>query len=309
MGAGLVPEEGKFRFSLNVLRGFGFEGGHLENAGLDENGKVISMPLHRHEISMDHLRVELELDYAFSDRWGVMFRVPFDIKNQEASVDFIEPALEEEKKAMLRNGNIHHRTETYQGLSDLMLLATYDRQTLFREGDSLRISAGTTLPTGKTEENPFELGNKGREHLHIQFGTGTFDPLLEANYSMPLTRKFNLGGYALSRFPMYANRKTYQAPGELTAGLLLGYHLRKRLTLYLGTTVYYQGFAYWDRVKDTNSGLMATSSLFGVGIKAWGDTSLGVELRYPLGQRTLSKGDVFEHGPTLQFRISRAIIR
>ncbi len=124
-----------------------------------------------------------------------MLRVPYDIKDQEASVGFIEPALEEEKKAMLRNGNIHHRTETYRGLSDLMLLATYDKQALFRAGDSLKISAGTTLPTGKTEENPFELGDKGREHLHIQFGTGTFDPLLEANYGIPLARKFRLGGW------------------------------------------------------------------------------------------------------------------
>lgn len=266
------------------------------------------MPLHRHEISLDHLRVELALDYAFSDRWGVVLRVPYAIKDQEASVGFIEPALEEEKKAMLRNGNIHHRTETYRGLSDLMLLATYDKQALFSAGDSLEISAGTTLPTGKTEDNPFELGDKGQEHLHIQFGTGTVDPLLEASYWMPLARKFRLGSYALARFPLYANRKTYQGPGELTAGLLLGYQLRKRLTLYLDTKAYYQGFAYWDGEKDTNSGLVATSSLFGVAIKAWGDTSLGVELMYPLGQRTLSEGDVFEQGPTLQFRISRAIV-
>lgn len=258
---------------------------------------------------MNHLRVALELDYAFSDSWGVMLRIPFDIKDQEASVGFIEPALEGEKKAMLRNGNIHHRTGTYQGLSDLMLLATYDKQAVFREGDSLRISAGTTLPTGKTEENPFELGAKAREHLHIQFGTGTFDPLIEANYWMPLSKMFKLGGYALSRFPMYANRKTYQGPGELTAGLMLGYLLSKKLTLYVDTKVHYQGFAYWDMEKDTNSGLIATSSLFGVAIKAWGDTSLGMELKHPLGQRTLSEGDVFEQGPTLQFRISRAIVR
>jgi len=266
------------------------------------------VPLHRHEVSLDYLRVELELDYAFKDRWGVVLRVPYDIKDQEASVGFIEPALEEEKKAMLRNLNIHHRAETYRGLSDLMLLATYNRDALFREGDSLKISAGTTLPTGKTEENPFELGDKGLEHLHIQFGTGTFDPLLEANYWVPLARKFTIGGYARARFPLYANRKTYKGPGELTAGLQLGYQLSKRLTLHLNTTAYYQGFAYWDGEKDTHSGLVATSSIFGAAIKAWGDTSLGLDLRYPLGQRTLSEGDAFEQGPTLLFRISRAII-
>jgi hypothetical protein len=30
-----------------------------------------------------------------------------------------------------------------------------------------------SLPIGKTEENPFELGDRGLSHQHIQFGSGT----------------------------------------------------------------------------------------------------------------------------------------
>ena len=101
-----------------------------------------------------------------------------------------------------------------------MVLVTHRKQGVFREGDSLSLSLGTTLPTGKTEEDPFELGDSGLKHLHIQFGTGTFDPLLELNYSMPVAGKLGLGAYALGRFPAYENSKTYQGPMEITSGVL-----------------------------------------------------------------------------------------
>ena len=258
---------------------------------------------------MDYLRLELELEYTFQDRWTLLFRAPYDIKDQETGVGFIEPATGEEKEAMRRNNFIHHRTDTYRGLSDLMLLATHSRRALFRQNDFLKISFGTTLPTGKTEEDPFELGDLGLKHLHIQFGSGTFDPLVELNYNTPLTEQFSLGGYALSRLPFYENSKTYQAPVEITSGLILEYRLNNRISLYLNGTVYYQNFAYWNSERDINSGLVATSGLFGMSVKAGKGTTVGFDVRYPFSQRTLSEGDAFRQGPTLLFRISRPILR
>ena len=307
MGAGSVPEEGRFRFSFNLARGLGFEGGHLETKGLDPSGGVIRVPLHRHEVLLDYLRLELELEYNFKDQWGLMLRVPYDIKNQKATVGFIEPISEEEREAIFRNRDIHHRTETYRGLSDFNLLANYRKRALFRESDFFKISFGATLPTGKTEEDPYRLGDAGLKHLHIQFGTGTFDPLLEVNYSTPLAGEFSLGAYALGRFPFYENRRTYRGPIEITSGATLGYRVSDRLFLHLNGTAYYQGFAYWDGDKDINSGLVATSAMFGVAIKTWKDASLGLDVRYPIGQRTLSQGDVFEQGPTVLLRISQTI--
>ncbi len=305
MGAGSVLEKGSLRFSLNGIRGFGFEGGHPETKGLHANGQIITVPLHNHEVSLDYLRLEAELEYAFRDSWVLVFRAPYDIKNQKAGVEFIEPATSEEKEAMLSNMNIHHRTEIYRGLSDLMLLASHNRRDLFREGDFLKISLGTTLPTGRTEENPFELGGHGLKHLHIQFGTGTFDPLLELSYRMPLKRQFSLGVYALSRLPFYENGKTYQGPAEITPGLILGYRLNSRISFHLNPTAHYQNFAYWEGQRDINSGLVATSVVLGMAIKAREDMTLAFDVRYPLSQRTLSEGDTFKQGPTFLFRISR----
>ena len=304
MGTSSVLDKGSFRFSLHTARGYGFEGGHLETKGLDLNGQVVSVPFHRHEVSLDYLRLELELEYAFKDSWVLVLRVPYDIKNQKTEVSFIEPATAGEKQKMLKNGYIHHRSETHRGISDLMLLATHWKQNLFHEGDSLSLSLGTTLPTGKTEEDPFRLGDNGLQHLHIQFGTGTFDPLLELNYRVPVAGRLRLAAYALGRFPVYENSKTYQGPVESTFGVLLGYNLNSRISLHVNGTAYYQNFAYWDGERDINSGLVAMSSLFGMSVKAWEGATLGIDLRYPLSQRTLSEGDAFKRGPTLLCRIS-----
>lgn len=304
MGAGSVLDRGSFRFSLNTARGYGFEGSHPETKGLDSNGQIVSVPLHRHEVSLDYLRLELEFEYALTDRWTLALRVPYDIKDQRADVESTEPVSPQEKQQILDNGYIHHRPERYRGLSDLMLLATHRKEALFREGDSLGLSLGTTLPTGTTEEDPFELGYSGLKHLHIQFGTGTFDPLLELNYSMPVAGKLGLGAYALARFPVYENSKTYQGPAEITSGVLLEYSLNRCISLHVNGSAYYQSFAYWDRERDINSGLIAMSSMFGIAVEAWEHTTLGLDLRYPLSQRIRSDGDAFKQGPTLLFRIA-----
>ena len=305
MGTGTVLNKGSWRLELNVVRGFDFEGGHPETKGLDSHGQVIAVPLHRHEVSFDYLRLELGLEYAFAESWGLAFRVPVDIKNQTAEVAFVGAVSPQEREAILNNRDIHHRTETYRGLSDLMLLGTHHRRGLFRKGDALKISAGATLPVGKTEDDPYRLGNQGLEHLHIQFGTGTFDPLIEAHYQMPLPQRLSLGFSGLGRFPFHENRKAYQGPLEVTSGFILGHQLNRRIGLHLNGTVYYQNFAYWSGEKDINSGLFATSGLVGVTIQAGEETTLGFDLRLPLSQRTLSAGDAFKQGPTLLLRISK----
>ncbi|HYM80331.1 MAG TPA: hypothetical protein VEY91_02845 [Candidatus Limnocylindria bacterium] len=40
--------------------------------------------------------------------------------------------------------------------------------------------AGVSIPLGDTEVNPFELGRRGLRHQHVQFGSGTWDPVLGA---------------------------------------------------------------------------------------------------------------------------------
>ena len=306
-GAGRAPQKGSFRFSFNVVRSTDSQGGHPETKGLDEGGQVITVPAHRHEVSLDLLRVEFEVQYTFLDHWDFVFQAPHDIKDQSSAVGFVDPATPEEKEAMLRNMELHHRTESYREFSDLRALVAYRDYDLLRQGDSFRIAFGTSLPVGQTEEDPFKLGDEGEEHLHIQFGTGTFDPLLELYYQLPLAGKLSLGAYTLGRFPLYENSKTYQGPVEVSAGASLGYFIGTRFFVHADGSFFYQSHAQWDGQDDINSGLRATNALVGLSVNVSENTTLGMDFLYPISQSTLdSEGDAFERGNTFLFRISRS---
>lgn len=268
------------------------------------------VPLHRHNVSLDYFHFELEAQYTFSDAWDVIGRIPADVKRQEVSLDQVETATDAEREAMVRNMNLHHRAQAYSDLSDLMLLVATRRHGRFREGDALRAGLGVSLPTGRTEPNPYRLGAAGIEHLHIQFGNGTFDPLAEVNYWMPLGRSVSVAAFSLARLPVYQNQNTYRGPREISSGLSLGYRPSGRLLLHWNFTHYYQGYARWDGARDENSGLQAWSGMVGATLRLSESAALGADLRYPFWQRTLfADSDVFEQGPTLMLRVSQAYPR
>jgi hypothetical protein len=68
----------------------------------------------------------------------------------------------------------HHRSETLFGPTDpwLMLHLGFDW-----EGFMVTARGGVTAPIGSTVPDPFRLGDLGLPHEHIQFGTGTIDPV------------------------------------------------------------------------------------------------------------------------------------
>ena len=297
----------KFRFFLNVLRGFDSKGGHLETRGLSPTGQVVKSPLHRHFVSLDVLRLDLGIQYSIVDDWKAMLSIPYAIKNQDASVEEIEPMSPRERAAILANQNIHHRDETYHGFSDFNLLFSHRRRDILRDSDRLVASVGSSIPIGKTEENPFALGDAGLEHLHIQFGTGTFNPLAELHYGTPLFGDFSLNASIRGQFPFYENNKTYRGSIELTSTAEVKYRLLDWLVFHATYLRFYQSYAYWDGEQDVNSGLVLNSGLLGATL----NTGYGVPVRFsvmfPFHQRTLSdEGDAFELGITVSLTMSRS---
>src|SRR5262249_52361251 len=75
------------------------------------------------------------------------------------------------------NPDTHHRDETLTHLADprVSLLAS-------RAAGAWTVGGGvgTTIPLGRTEPNPFALGRLGLPHQHVQFGTGTWNPIANA---------------------------------------------------------------------------------------------------------------------------------
>ena len=80
-----------------------------------------------------------------------------------------------------------------------------------------------TIPTGRTERDPYRRAKAGLRHRHLQLGTGTLDPLLEAAYRGPLGPRFDAAITALARASLYRNAKGYRGPPELPLGLTLSW--------------------------------------------------------------------------------------
>lgn len=205
----------------------------------------------------------------------------------------------------MKNRDIHHRKETYKGFSDAKFLIAHRLANLIGQRDRLDIAIGTSLPLGSTEENPLEAAEQGEKHLHIQFGTGTFNPLLELHYSAAVNDKVSLSIFTINKFPFYESKKTYRAPLETTSGIGLSYTISKRLILRGNFAQLYMSHAYWDGVEDPNSGLFALNGMLGATINLKNGLSISPMFRYPIYQRTLtSEGDTFKFGPTLLLNVS-----
>lgn len=278
------------RFSLTTLYGSNFEGGHFSRDGTTASGASTPVPLYRHEVSLDYARVELELQYALTEQWSLALRVPWERKNQDAAITVVDPADAEQRASMQRNADLHHRDATFSGAGDLMLLGR-------RRWNNVRLAAGFTIPTGHTVENPYLLGDRGVEHVHIQFGTGTFDPLLEAGYRRPLRGNFSGSVFFAARLPLYENSRSFKAPAEASVALGVSHRTTGRLSTRLELGGYAQGYGHWDGLRDENTGLLGTSIAAGTTVHLR-SLSLSADIRYPLSQRTLDEGDAFQQGPT-----------
>ena len=285
-------------FTLTTLYGSNFEGGHFSRRGNAADGTGVSVPLYRHEVSLDYARLELGLQYTIAPGWDVIGRVPWEIKDQRAEVAVIAAATPGERAAMQRNIDLHHRSVTLRGLGDLMLLGRRRWSNAWRDGDALTISVGATVPTGRTVENPYRLGDQGVQHLHIQFGTGTVDPLIEVSYQFPLAGPFSAGTYLAGRFPFYENKRTFRAPPDATLVVHVAVRTADRLQLRLEGALYAQGYGYWNALRDENTGLTATSIAAGATYQLPA-FSISTDVRYPLSQTTLTEGDAFKQGPAV----------
>ena len=282
------------------------EGSHLTRKGNRADGKSIAVPLYRHQISMDVTRVELELLYHATAHFDVLARMPWERKVQSTKFATIEAATGEQIASMVRNIDIHHRSGATEGLSDVTLLGRRHYPNLFRHGDALLVSAGVSLPTGATVENPYVLGGQGIEHSHIQFGSGTVDPVFESVYVVPIRGAVSAAAFVSARWPLYENSHTFKAAPEATVSVSAMRPIGHRVSVHAEVMTYVQGYGYWDGVRDENmTGLLSTSAALGASFRI-GGVALSIDGRYPIAQRTLLPGDTFKRGTTIVLSVTGA---
>jgi hypothetical protein len=174
---------------------------------------------------------------------------------------------------------VHHRNETVAGIADPWLLlrigGTFEKWWLAAR-------PGVSLPLGRTEENPFELGDQGLRHQHIQLGSGTFDPLLVLEASRAFDR-LQLQLFAQGQLPLYENRHGYQAPLRVYGGTSLGTKLVGKLTGSLGAEAFHEAAEEWDGEQRQDGSLGRTELLAAATLgHAFGATELTLGVRVPV---------------------------
>jgi hypothetical protein len=301
----------KFQSTFSMMRWFDAQGGHFETKGISPDGEVIGVPRHRHQVTLNIFRVDVGLKYHLNSQWMVEANIPYETKTQEATIEELPkyPLTPLELQAIERNRDIHHRNETYIGLADSDIFLGYRTQGVLIENDFLMARIGTTLPFGKTEEDPWKLGDAGLEHLHIQFGTGTFNPITDLHYSLRVYKGLGANASIRGKFPFYENSKTYRGSRELTYTGGLNYRLNNWLSFQAGYLGIYQSFAYWAGEVDKNTGLLFGMASFGASVRTPYNIPLSLTVTLPLHQKTLyddsaalrdgtyEERDAFEFGP------------
>lgn len=243
---------------------------------------------HRHEVKLDVVRFDVGFKYRISQQWRLEAALPYEIKSQDASVPNIDSIDDpDQKDAILRYQNIHHRNQTYRGISDMDLLLGYSKHGIVLKNDMLTAKLGTTIPFGKTEDDPWVLGKMGKEHLHIQFGTGTFNPIGDLRYSIPIYGGLAANANLRGKFPFYENSKTYRGSWDVTYSAGFNYRLNDWLSVQTGYLGLYQSYAHWAGDIDINTGLQFSMASLGASIATPYNVPLSITLMLPIQQETL----------------------
>lgn len=247
---------------------------------LDACDEVPVQPVHRHDQRLYPLELRLSAEYGLRDAFGIEAQLPFRLVGTTVEYTTPEGASYEPLDA-----GVHHRDETLAGFGDPWLLV---RAGDFVERFWLAARAGVSLPLGRTEENPFELGDRGLRHQHIQFGSGTFDPVAV----LELARSFEgieLQAFAQALLPLYENSHGYRAPFRVYGGSSVGTLLAGKLFGALGVEAFHEDAEEWDGERRQDGNLGRTEVLGAATLShAFGATEATLGIRVPFYRHIVS---------------------
>jgi hypothetical protein len=177
--------------------------------------------------------------------------------------------------------NIHHRNETLLGLGDPWVSG---RGAWKLGGVALVGRLGVSLPLGRTEPNPFELAERGLAHQHIQFGTGTFSPVLSVEASGMLGG-FRLQGSGQTQLFLYPNGNGYQAGNRFTLGVSVERTVVERLRVSLGADVLNEQPERWNGEVRQDGNVGRTDVLAGATLAhPFGSFAVALSVKVPVYQ-------------------------
>lgn len=278
----MLPPRGMLNLALSVT-GTGAATGHVERCP-DINGPgCASMPVpdEWHDLKLFFGELRVHAEYGISSwlsadlLWSLrVVHVGFKLEDAVTRMPITPPF----------GPDIHHRTETLIGPSNPWL-SVRAAKVLDRWSFTFRV--GLTLPVGSTVPNPFELGREGKVHEHIQFGTGTVDPLAGVEVRRAIGR-FSIAGWMLAKTSLYQNSHDYQAGSQLLAGANASSDLwTMRWWFMLGALVYDEAPERWNGVTETEGNLGRTDVML--------DTAVSWRFRGPWSVTLSARIPAFSH--------------
>lgn len=236
--------------------------------------------MHNQEIYSAETRATGE--FGLTAALGVELQLPFRFVS--TSIEYTTPDGQPYRPL---DPDVHHRDETIAGLGDLSLLARWSGEL---SGYLVSVRAGASLPIGKTEENPFLLGDLGKRHQHIQFGSGTVDPVLALDISKAFGR-WLLSGFGQGQGAVYENSHGYRAGLRVSGGAQAGRKVWRSLTGALGLEGLYEGPERWEGRIQQDGNLGRTEALAALSlIYAFPKSTFGFSVRVPV-YRQIVAGD------------------
>lgn len=244
--------------------------------------EVPVQPTYFHDQRLYPLELRLAAEYGISETFGVELQLP--LRSVTTTIEYTTP---EGAPYEPLDSDVHHRDETVAGLADPWLLLRIGKTF---EKWWLAARPGVSLPLGRTEENPFELGDRGLRHQHIQLGSGTFDPLLVLEASRAIDR-VQLQFFVQGQLPLYENRHGYRAPFRVYGGSSLGTNLIGKLAGALGFEAFHEAAEEWHGELRQDGNLGRTEILGAAMLRHTLDaTELTLSVRVPLW-REIVTGD------------------
>jgi hypothetical protein len=235
-----------------------------------------------HDQNMYPVELRASLEYSMTDLLGLELQVPFRM-----IVTTIEYRTPEGEPYEPLDADVHHRDEVVAGPADPWLLLRIGHSF---DGVWLAARPGFTVPLGSTEEDPFELGDEGLRHQHIQLGTGTFDPVLVLEASVPIA-DMQLQLYVQGVLPLYESSHGYRAPWRVSGGSAAVVKLVESLSGKLGLEAMHEAEEHWQGIarQDGSLGRSELGGLFGVAY-AFDESTLSLDVRVPF-VRHIVEGD------------------
>ena len=182
----------------------------------------------------------------------------------------------------LQYPDYHHRNETSVRLADPTVSLH-----LGHVGSAWTLSgrAGVSIPLGRTEPNPFELGRLGLPHEHFQFGTGAWDPVfvLAAGRQLGHTP---ITATAFAHLRLYENDHGYRAGDRYSLSLSGTRPIRGEWSGSLTLDFTREEAERWSGLLEEEGNLGRTDAMVSVGVgRPVAGASLSIAIGIPVYSR------------------------